>query len=325
MDTERWLRLLGLFLVLCLLIVLNLSLGPKEIALWALETEVDQLIFLEIRLPKVLMAISAGGLLGISGLFMQAYFQNPLVGPYILGVPAGASLGVALWYVLAGATLSFGSVLLFSSLGAISILLFLVILSPLLPHKSFLLIFGLILGHLLGGLLNLITIFSPSEVLRGFYLWGMGSFERLGLADAGLVFALSLLLFAMSFALTKSLNTLMLGEAYAKSLGIPLQFVKVVMITLAGLMAALITASCGPIAFVGVLAPHLSRWFWGDLRHQWLITGSFFLGAICCLFVQLLTLFFLPHQIPVNILLGVVMAPLTLVFLWRLKGRAYDY
>lgn len=325
MDVNRLLRLSTLLTVMMVLMLINLSLGPVELSLFNLSDPVDQLVFLELRLPKVMMAICAGGLLGVAGLFMQTYFQNPLVGPYILGVHSGAALGVAGWYMLMGTSIGLTSLLGFSALGSLATLGIIALVAPFLQHKSFLLIFGLVLGHMLSGVLSLLTLFAPSEILRGFIIWGMGSFERLSLDHALIVMGLTSLLFLLSFLAVKPLNALMLGEAYAESLGVRLRPLKIYLIVSAGLMASIVAATCGPIGFVGVIAPHLARWFWGDLRHQWLICGSFLIGAIMCLVVQSLSLLFLPHTVPANVLLGLFSAPLLMIFLYRLKGRAYAF
>jgi iron complex transport system permease protein len=325
MTNDRLIRFSSLITVFLLLALVNLGLGPVNLSLFNLVDPIEQLIFLELRLPKTLMAISAGGLLGVAGLFMQTYFQNPLVGPYILGVHSGAGLGVAAWYLIGGSALGLTSLLGLSSLGSLGTLFIITLVAPYLKHKSFLLIFGLLLGQLLSGALSLLTLFSPSEILRGFMLWGMGSFERMGLEFALWVTLLSFILVLSSYILVKPLNALMMGEEYAHSLGVNVRTLRISLFLFSGLMASIVAATCGPIAFVGVIVPHIARWFWGDLRHQWLIVGSFLIGAIFCLFVQALSLLFLPHTLPVNVLLSLVSAPVLLVFLIRLKGRSYAF
>jgi iron complex transport system permease protein len=304
---------------------LNLTMGPMEISWSEINDPLWRMILIELRIPKVLMAIMAGGLLSLSGLFMQTYFQNPLVGPYILGVHSGASFGVALWYIFGGVSIGLTGLVGLSMIGALLVLALLVFVAPWFHHKSFLLIFGLVLGQMLSGVLSLITLYAPSEILRGFLVWGMGSFERMSIDHAMLLSFLGLVFFLLSLLLVKPLNALLLGESYALSLGIQLKRLKLQLIILSGLMTAVISASCGPIAFVGVLAPHLARAYWGELRHQWLIPTSFLMGALLCLFVQTIGLLITPYNLPVNMLLALVSAPVFFFFLIKLKGRHHAF
>jgi iron complex transport system permease protein len=314
--------LLFLSLGLCFI---NLTLGPVDISWSELHEPLQKMILLELRIPKVLMAIFAGGLLSLSGLFMQTYFQNPLVGPYILGVHSGASFGVALWYLFGGVTIGLFGLVGLSMMGALLVLALLVFVAPFFQHKSFLLIFGLVLGQMLSGILSLITLYAPSEILRGFLVWGMGSFERMSIEHALLLSGCGFLFFMISMLLVKPLNALLLGESYAQSLGIRLKSLKLQLILLSGLMTAMISASCGPIAFVGVLAPHMARAYWGELRHQWLIPTAFLMGAFLCLLVQAIGLLLMPYNLPVNMLLALVSAPAFFFFLLRLKGRRHAF
>lgn len=317
---------ISLLLLLCLgLSFLNLTIGAVDINWGELHDPFQRMILLELRLPKVMMAILAGGMLSLSGLFMQTYFQNPLVGPYILGVHSGASFGVAMWYVFGGVTMGLFGLMGLSMIGALLILALLVFIAPFFHHKSFLLIFGLVLGQMLSGILSLMTLYTPSEILRGFLVWGMGSFERMSIENALLLSSTGFLFFLCSFLLVKPLNALLLGESYAQSLGIKLKTLKLQLIILSGVMTAMISASCGPIAFVGVLAPHLARAFWGELRHQWLIPTAFLSGALLCLFVQTISIFITPYNLPVNMLLALVSAPAFLFFLLKLKGQRHVF
>lgn len=318
-------RLIILALVCSVLGLLTLVIGPIGIPLFSEISPEQALILSELRMPKMITALCAGGLLSVAGLFMQVYFQNPLVGPYILGIPSGASFGVALWYLLAGGSLSFFGVFGFSVIGGLGTLAVIVMIAPFLKQKTFLLIFGLLLSQLLAGLVQLMTLYAPSENLRAFLIWGMGSFERLSLEMALYLSLLTLILVFCSLLMSKSLNTMLLGDRYAQSMGVNLKHVRFFLILLSGLMASVVAATAGPIAFVGVLIPHLARWYFSEHRHHLLILGSFFLGGIFCLSIQLLNLLLMPYSLPINAWLALLSAPFMILFLFRLRGRSYVF
>lgn len=330
MSDQRALKIhLLLILGLVLSFVFGLSQGPASLQLWnpGEWTQVDWLIMTEARLPRFVTAIFASALLGVSGLLMQSFFQNPLVGPYVLGIQNGAALSVALSSLMGfsffGGQTHFG---LFAqaSIGALTLLALLVSLAHILRQKVLLLIVGLLLGQLCAGLVSLMAVWSNADELKSFVIWGLGSFERISysiLPEFGLI-ALGLL--AMSFILIRPLDLMLLGEEYAKSLGLELKKLKIVFLLMAGLMVALVTASCGPIAFLGLIAPHLARSLYKTQKHIWLLPGTILTAALLGVWVQSFALMFRPHQLPINIALGLVSAPLMFAFLMSLRRRAHE-
>jgi iron complex transport system permease protein len=307
----------------------GLSLGPADIDLWNLRewSESHWLILSEARLPRFVIAFMASALLGVSGLFMQSFFQNPLVGPYVLGVQNGAALSVALASLMG---LNFlgagGSIGLFiqASVGALLLLALLVSMAHFLRQKVLLLIVGLLLGQLCAGIVSLMAVWSNSEELKSFVIWGLGSFERVGLSMLPEFSLLAVFLLFMSVFLIRPLDLMLLGEEYAKSLGLELKNLKLAFLLLAGLMVALVTASCGPIAFLGLIAPHLARALYKTQKHVWLLPGTILTAGLLGILVQAFALLFRPHQLPINIALGLVSAPLMLLFLLSLRRRAHD-
>lgn len=320
------------FLLLTVLIIsfiFGLSQGPASIKLWEFNqwTHVDWLIMTEARLPRFITAIFASALLGVSGLLMQSFFQNPLVGPYVLGVQNGAALSVALSSLMGfsffGAATQLG-LFVQACVGALVLLALLVSLGHILRQKVLLLIVGLLLGQLCAGLVSLMAVWSDASELKNFVIWGLGSFERVSFNMLFEFGAISSLLLALSFMLIRPLDLMLLGEEYAKSLGLELKKLKIFFLLLAGLMVALVTASCGPIAFLGLIAPHLARSLYKTQKHIWLLPGTIFSAALLGVWVQSFALIFRPHQLPINIALGLVSAPLMFLFLMSLRRRAHE-
>lgn len=318
-----------LFVTLVFSFSWGLTLGPASIHWMNLGSwsEAEWMIVTQARLPRLITAFLASALLGVSGLFMQSFFQNPLVGPYVLGIQNGAALSVALSSLMGlGFFSTQGGFGLFAqaSVGALALLALLVFLSPFLRQKVLLLIVGLLLGQLCAGLVSLMAVWADADQLKSFVIWGLGSFERVSFSVLPQFSTAALALLGLGFFMTRSLDLMLLGEQYAKSLGLELKKTKMLFLLLAGLMVALVTASCGPIAFLGLIAPHLARVLYKTQKHFWLLPGTILTAGVLGVLVQAFALLFRPHQLPVNIALGLVSAPLMFVFLMSMRRRAHE-
>jgi len=236
-------------------------------------------IIWQFRLPQAITAVMAGASLSISGLQMQTLFHNPLAGPFVLGISAGASLGVALlvltgWEV--GGSLGIVGA---SGAGAFAVLVILLLSDRLVKSATTLLVLGLLLGYIANGLVSILFQFSNSDRLRNYINWTLGSFSNVTWAQIppfALVIGLGLLL---SLAVTQPLNALLLGESQARTLGVKLTWLRFWVLVSTALLTGSVTAFCGPIAFIGVAVPHLCRHLWrtGEHRQLWLtvlITGA---------------------------------------------------
>lgn len=319
----------SLFILLFVFLLLSsaflLSFGNYDLNLLKILSsplsQVESLVFWEVRFPRLMTAILSSSLLAFSGLLMQSYFQNPIVGPYILGVQSGASFGVAI-FVMLGMSFN-GSVVFSASLGAISTLAFILFCSRYLKQKVLLLILGLLLGQLFSGSVSLMALFSGADELRSFVLWGLGSFDRISINELKTFVPLSLFLLSLCFLFIKPLNLLLLGEQYAQSLGLNLSHMKWMFLLLAGLMTAIVSAYCGPIAFIGLIIPHLTRALFKSHDHKIILPGAMLLASIVGVCVQILSLAFSPHVLPINTVLGVLSAPALLYFLLSKKGAGH--
>lgn len=255
--------------------VLNILLGGEP------ERETWKTIVLTFRLPRVLTAILGGTALSASGLQMQTLFGNPLAGPFVLGISSGASLGVAI-AVLNGQVSSWGRILAACG-GAAAVLGLAIVTAQQIRSRETLLLLGLIFGYATSAAVTILLHFSALERVQSYLLWTFGSFggvtwERLGILAGAVVVGLAIALFV-----GKSLNLLMLGETSARSLGLGVRWLQFWTICSAAVLAGAVTAFCGPIAFVGVAVPHLSRALLRTSDFRILLPGSMLVGATLAL------------------------------------------
>jgi iron complex transport system permease protein len=329
--------ILGLFLLI-LLWGLNLSLGAVAIPIgdiWArvlgepFPKNSWETIMIGYRLPKALTAILAGINLSISGLQMQTYFRNPLAGPYVLGVSSGAGLGVALT-LMAGAALGWNftmmgdgwALFISAALGSIGVLVVVSITAWKVKDSMTLLIVGLMFGSLASALVALLAYFSEAERLKLYTVWSLGSLGATSWPQLQLFGLATLVGLLPVFILTKSFNAMLLGENYARSLGIKVNGLKWAMILSTGLLTGCTTAFCGPIAFIGIAVPHIARLVLHTTDHKVLFPGSALLGAIILLSCD--TLGQLPgsaHSLPINAITSLLGAP---IVIWLILKRNFS-
>lgn len=281
-------------------------------------------IITKLRLPRVGTAAIAGSSLALSGLFMQTYFRNPLAGPFVLGISSGSSLGVAL-LVLSGGLFGYGlsannlMIVLAASIGAGSVLILVLIASTRIKDSMTLLIIGLMFGSATGAIVGILQFFSQSEEIQIFILWTMGSLGSLSwnqLQIFGVVFIICIL---VSMALLKTLNALLLGENYSRSMGINLKWSRFFIIGITSLLAGTTTAFCGPIAFIGIAIPHIARMFTNTSQHKMLVPATILCGAIVLILCDIISQ--LPGSnsvLPINAITSLMGAP---VIIWVILRR----
>ncbi|MBI6115305.1 iron ABC transporter permease [Salegentibacter maritimus] len=329
------LPLVLLFLGVLFLGFLNISLGSVNIpfkdvfaSIFNLEVskETWRYIIVEYRLPKAITAIITGSGLAISGLLMQTLFRNPLAGPYVLGLSSGASLGVAIVImgasifggVFAGVLLSKWSLVIASSLGSLLVLMAVILASIKLRDTMAILIIGLMFASLTAAVVSVLSYFSPAAQLQQYIFWSFGSLGDLSWNEVGILTIFWLVGLALAMSCIKNLDTLLLGEQYAKSLGVSIKRNRFVIIIATSLLAGSITAFAGPIAFVGLAVPHLIRQVIPVNNHQILVPAVILGGAalmlICDIAAQL------PGQeytLPINAITSLIGAPVVIWLLVR--------
>jgi iron complex transport system permease protein len=327
-----------LTLTLLLTLLLNISFGQvaipiKEIFKSILGTtaskETWEYIIINYRLPKAIVAILVGVGLSISGLLMQTLFRNPMAGPYVLGLSSGSSLGVA--FVIFGSSIlpSFLSDLLVSSygiivascLGSFLVLLLVIIVSQKIRDTMTILIVGLMFSSFTSAFVSVLTYFSTAEQLQKFTFWSMGSIGNLTWQN---IFILSICVsigLFMSLLSVKSLDGLLLGENYAKSIGLNIKKSRYIIIFATSILAGSITAFAGPIAFLGLAVPHLSKLLFQTSNHIILVLSTIIIGAIVMLFCDMISqLPIFDFTLPINAITSIIGAPVVIWLLVRKRN-----
>ena len=283
------------------------------------DSETAQLLVREFRLPRLIMAIVAGSSLAIAGMLMQTLFNNPLAGPYVLGINSGASLAVAL------GTLS-GISMFSSNIGLIGLALigalvfgFIVLAFSLFVRNSLsLLLVGIMIGSFTTAITSLLQTMSSADSLKVFTIWGMGSLQQVELSQLGIITLFFIIGLFLSFFLIKPLNALVLGENASLLLGVPVKNLRIIIIVITALLAGLVTAFCGPIAFVGLAIPNLCKLLFKTQQHLVLLLGNMLLGALflisCDILVQGLEPFIL---VPINVITSIVGAPFVIFIILK--------
>lgn len=333
------------FLVLSLILVIcfftNISLGSVYIPLkgvfnsligTATEQETWQHIIQNYRLPKAITAIIVGSGLGISGLLMQTLFRNPLAGPFVLGISSGASLGVAIVIlgsgifggIFASLFISKWGIVLAASLGSFLVLLSVLMVSIKVRDTMAILIIGLMFASITAALVSVLSYFGSAQQLQQYIFWGFGSLGNLSWDEIFIFFLIFAVGIVISITSIKSLNTLLLGENYAKSLGLNIKKSRLTIIIATSLLAGTITAFAGPIAFIGLAIPHLTRQVFNTSNHKILLPAVFLFGAIIMLVCDSIAQ--LPNSdftLPINAITSLVGAPVVIWLLVRKRKMIF--
>lgn len=265
----------------------SIWLSPFGNSLSALE----QQILIDIRLPKALTAIIAGIALSIAGLMMQTLFRNPLAGPYTLGISSGATLGVALITMCSVLLTTMHTALLLpfaACIGATLVLLLVVAVSKRVTSNVSLLIVGMMFGSIASAFVNVLQNFSNPDSLKLFIVWTLGSLHSVGWSDMPFLLGVVIAGLIIVLCVLKPLNGLLLGEDYARGLGINIGRTRLLIVLATGLLAGGVTAFCGPIAFIGVAVPHIARGILKSSNHRYTIPLSALIGACLLLACDIL-------------------------------------
>ena len=332
------LHILLLALSIGVLFLLNLFLGSVDIPfrsiwniLWGMdegESVIWQNIIWKSRVPQALTAMVAGAGLAVSGLQMQTVFRNPLAGPSVLGISSGASLGVAFVVLLSGSIggialsrLGFmGEIALTMAaiIGALSIMALIVYVSQKVHGNVTLLIIGVMIGYVANAVIGVLKFFSVEEDIRAYVIWGLGSFARVSGNQMMVFVCIMAVLLPLSFLLIKTLNLLLLGDAYARNLGLNIKRARLQVIACSGVLVAIVTAYCGPITFLGLAVPHLCRGIFRSSDHRILMPTSLLAGAALALLCNLIAR--MPGfegALPVNSVTALVGAPVVVSVLFK--------
>jgi iron complex transport system permease protein len=285
-----------------------------------------QFIVLESRLPQAITAMLCGGALAVSGLMLQTAFRNPLAGPSIFGINSGAGLGVALVMLLLGGGLSVGSlqiggfaaILIAAFIGAMAVMALIFFFSTLVRNNVMLLIVGIMIGYISNSAISLLNFFATDEGVKSYMVWGMGSFGGVSMANMPVFAGVSLIGLFGALLLIKPLNALLLGDRYAENLGVNILRVRNWLLIVTGLLTAVTTAFCGPVAFIGLAVPHIARLLLTTDNHRVLLPATILCGAVVALVCNLIC--FLPGEsgvIPLNAVTPLIGAPVIIYVIAR--------
>lgn len=334
-------KVLYKFVLLCLasvaFFVLNLLLGTVKVPIDAVlsilmgDESVSEIWFNIIwnsRVPQALTATVAGAGLAVSGLQMQTVFRNPLAGPSVLGISNGASLGVAFVVLLSGSLggvalsrlgyLGDAAMSIAAIVGSLAVMALILYVSQKVKGNVTLLIIGVMIGYLANAIIGVLKFFSAEEDIKAYVVWGLGSFARVSGDQMLLFVGLMALLLPLSMLLVKTMNLLLLGDAYASNLGLNIRRARMLVITCSGVLVAIVTAYCGPIMFIGLAVPHLARALFRTSDHRILMPATMLAGGVLALLCNLMAR--MPGfegALPVNSVTALVGAPVIASVLFK--------
>lgn len=315
---------------------LNLALGTISIPFTSIcnilagrgsEDSIWQNIIWKTRYPQTITALLAGAGLSISGLQMQTVFRNPLAGPSELGISSGASLGVALMILLSGslgglALSKIGfvgeiAISIAAVIGAMFVMLIIVVISQRVRGNVILLIIGVMIGYIANAIIGVLKFFSNDEDVRAYVIWGLGSFSKVSGNQVYTFATIMLIIIPLSFLLIKTLNLMLLGESYARNLGLNIKRSRLYVIICSCILTAIVTAYCGPIVFLGLAVPHLCRTIFRTSDHRILMPAVMLVGSSLALLCNLIAR--MPGfegALPINSVTALIGAPIVISVLF---------
>ncbi len=309
MIKKNWLLVFLIFFLICLLLVYGES---------GLNFNIN--LIRELRLPKIVVCLMAGGMLSLSGLIMQIFFQNPLAGPDILGVSAGSSLFMAFWMMASEGTSSIvtnlgGSVMSF--IGAITVFLLLLFFVQKNMSRVSLIIIGLLISSFASSGISILVSMSQALQLKNYLSWSMGSFRATTSSELPLFILLSLFSIIPVFFFAKPLEQFLLSENYAKSMGVNVKKMRMLFVLMAAFSISIVTHFCGPIGFIGIISPHLAKHFLKSSKLSQLIPAVFMMGTILALITEVILVFNPNYSLSVNAILGLIGSPVIVFYFYR--------
>ncbi len=279
-------------------------------------------IILDIRLPRALAALLLGGMLSVSGFLLQSFFRNPIAGPFVLGISSGAKLCVALVMIIAmnsGRMLHSGTAIFAAFAGSLISMLMILLVSGRVKNMAQLIVTGVMIGYICSAATELLVNFADDANIVNIHNWSMGSFSGISRDDIKFVFAFALFCVGAAFVMSKPIGAYTLGESYAENMGVNIRIFRVCLILLSSLMSACVTAFAGPVSFVGVAVPHLTKALFKTARPLVIIPAAFIGGGCFCMGCDLAArLMFSPLELSVSTVTAFFGAP---VVIWVLLSR----
>lgn len=280
----------------------------------------------DIRLPRILSAVILGGALSVSGFLLQAFFANPIAGPFVLGISSGAKLVVSLVMILLlgrGMSISSGGMILAAFAGAMISMGFVLLISGRVKKMSMLVICGVMISYICSAVTDFIITFADEANIVNLHNWSMGSFSGMSWDNVRVMAAVTAVSLLLVFWMAKPIGAYQMGEVYAQNMGVNILRFRVALILLSSILSACVTAFAGPISFVGIAVPHIVKRMLGTARPLLVIPGCFMGGAVSCLFCDLIArTVFAPTELSISSVTAVFGAPVVIYMMVRNKNGA---
>lgn len=278
-----------------------------------------------VRMPRILAAIVLGGALAVAGFLLQTFFANPIAGPFVLGISSGAKLCVAVLLVMAvrtGRQISSFAMIGMAFLGALISMGFVLLVAGKVKSMSMLIVCGIMIGYICSAITEFLITFSEDSNIVNLHNWSMGSFSGISWGNLKICFVLIGITLVVTMGLSKSIGAYLLGEAYARNMGVNIILLRILLIVCSSFLAAAVTAFAGPVSFVGIAVPHLCRSMLKTAKPLLLIPACFLGGAVFCLFCDLLArTMFAPIEMSISSVTAVFGAPIVIYMMIRGRGR----
>lgn len=333
--TKTQIYTIFLILAIILLFAMNLFIGSVKIPMEAVcnillgDSNIKatwQYIILDSRLPQAVTALLSGAALSVSGLLLQTAFRNSLAGPDVFGVNSGAALAVALVMLGMGGSMSIGTysftgflaILISAFVGAMLVTGIIFLFSTMVRNKVLLLIVGIMIGYLTSSVISLLNYFATEEGVKSYVIWGLGTFSNVTRQQLLPFCIITLLGLLLAFSLAKPLNIMLLGEEYAENLGINTRRLRHILLIVTEILTAIVTAFCGPIAFIGLATPHIARLLLRTDNHHTLLPFTLLMGSVIALLCNFIcTLPIDGSIIPLNAVTPLIGAPVIIYILTK--------
>ncbi len=306
----------------------SVALTPRAVAAALLGRGQDALagsIVWQLRLPRAVMAALLGAALSAAGYLLQTFFANPIAGPFVMGISSGAKLAVALTMVVflnKGLLTSSLTLILAAFAGALAAMAFVLAVARRVQRMSILVICGVMIGYICSAVTDIVVAFAQDSNIVNLHNWSMGSFSGVTWGNVEAAAAIVLPCLAAAFLLSKPMAAYQMGEAYARSVGVPVRAFSAALVLLSSLLAACVTAFAGPISFVGIAVPHLVRQALGSARPLYVLPGCALGGAAFCLLCDLIARsLFAPTELSISSVTAVFGAPIVIWLLVRRHSR----
>lgn len=331
-------RIIRAYLLLIVLLgglgFLSLAVGSVRVsaadllaALTAKEgTDMVRHILFDIRLPRMLAALILGGALSVSGFLLQTFFSNPIAGPFVLGISSGAKMAVALTMIVflkyVGHFSSY-TLVVAAFIGSLISTGFILLMSKKIHHMASLLVGGIMIGYICSAITDFVVTFADDSDIVNLHGWSQGSFSGMSWGNIKVAVVVVGIAAVCTFLLSKPISAYQLGEAYAQSMGVNIKVFRVVIILLSSILSACVTAFAGPISFVGIAVPFLTRKAFGTSKPIVVIPGTFFIGAVFCMICDLIARMALaPVELNISTVTSILGAPIVIyMMVKREKGR----